>query len=167
MATLNRLKNESTKEPKSKKEPKPKKDLGPCCKICGKPISDPVSLKAGVGPLCRSRNMTKEQLAAKRQELTVEEPPAGWITVAEASNWCRSEGIPVSRLVRAFGGDRCDKPPVNPDFKLVYSGRSRWISPTFKKYRNLLEDQYLGQPKPERKKKAKKEGDVAKVKVSA
>lgn len=76
----------------------------------------------------RDDDWTEEQVKAKRAELTVEEVPEGWVKVAEVSNACREAGIPVSKFVRAFGGDRGMNPPAAPVFAFVYVGRTRYVS---------------------------------------
>lgn len=35
---------------------------GPACEACGRPLSDPESVKAGVGPVCRAHGHTRRQL---------------------------------------------------------------------------------------------------------
>lgn len=76
----------------------------------------------------RDDNWTEEEVKAKRASLTVEEAPDGWVKVSEVGNACREAGIPVSKLVRAFGGDRGMNPPAAPVFKFVYVGRTRYLS---------------------------------------
>ena len=78
----------------------------------------------------RDDEWTEEQVKARRAELTVEEAPPGWVKVADVSNACREAGIPVSKFVRAFGGDRGMKPPADPLFAFVYVGRTRYVSGT-------------------------------------
>lgn len=35
---------------------------GPACEACGRPLSDPESIKAGIGPICRAHGHTRRQL---------------------------------------------------------------------------------------------------------
>lgn len=77
----------------------------------------------------RNDDWTEEQVAAKKAELTVEAAPEGWIKLSEASDAMRANGIPVSKFVRAFGGDRGMNPPISPEFKFVYVGRTRYVPP--------------------------------------
>lgn len=35
---------------------------GPACEACGKPLSDPFSVKVGIGPVCRAAGHTRRQL---------------------------------------------------------------------------------------------------------
>ena len=39
------------------------------------------------------------------------------------------EGIPISRLVKAFGGDRTINGAMHPNFEPVYVGRARYVHP--------------------------------------
>ena len=77
----------------------------------------------------RNDEWTEEQVKAKRAQLTVAEVPAGWVKLADVSKACRENGIPVSKFVRAFGGDRGMLPPANPIFRFVYVGRTRYVAP--------------------------------------
>lgn len=77
----------------------------------------------------RNDEWTEEQVAARKTELTVEEAPKGWVKLAEVSNACREAEIPVSKLVRATGGDRCMNDPIDPLFTVVYVGRTRYMKP--------------------------------------
>lgn len=75
----------------------------------------------------RDDNWTEEQVKARRIELTVEEAPEGYVKVSEVGDACRAAGIPTSKLVRAFGGDRGMNPPSDPVFAFVYVGRTRYL----------------------------------------
>ena len=105
----------------------------------------------------RDDNWTEEDVKAKRASLTVEEAPDGWVKVSEVGDACREAGIPVSKLVRAFGGDRGMYPPAAPVFKFVYVGRTRYVSGECltKGMELLANPTFL---KTTRKKKAKAEG---------
>src|SRR3990167_2687089 len=76
----------------------------------------------------RNEAWTEEQVKAKRAQLTVAEVPAGWVKVADVGKVCRENGIPVSKFVRAFGGDRGMLEPAAPVFKFVYVGRTRYVA---------------------------------------
>lgn len=146
------------------KAKKPKYE-GPSCSVCGKPLTDPESVKHGIGPLCRAKGWTKEAVAAKMAILKKDEVPAGWVKLADVDRKLRLEGIPVARMVRAIGGDRGMEDPIRPEFQVVYVGRARYLDPFILTAEglNILRDKYLGQPKPEpkpRAKKAKKEGEA-------
>ena len=75
----------------------------------------------------RNDDWTEEQVKARRAELTREEAPEGYVKVSEVDAACRAAGIPVSKLVRAFGGDRGMSAPAHPLFAFVYVGRTRYL----------------------------------------
>lgn len=104
----------------------------------------------------RNDEWTEEEVKARRAELTVEEAPTGWIKVSEVGDACREQGIPVSKFVRAFGGDRGMLPPADPVFAFVYVGRTRYVSGECmtKGLKLLADPTFL---KTTRKKKAKAE----------
>ena len=77
----------------------------------------------------RNSDWTEEQVQARKAELTLTEVPEGWVKVSEVGAKCRVEGIPVSKFVRAFGGDRGMSPPVDPVFAFRYIGRTRYVAP--------------------------------------
>lgn len=135
------------------------KKEGPVCLVCNKPLTDPESIALGVGPLCRAKGWTKEAVAAKMAELKQEKVPEGWIKLAEVANLCRAEDIPVSRLVRAIGGDRAMEDPIDPIFQVIYVGRSRYLSPEAvgEKGLAIMRDKHLGVPQPVKEPKPKKE----------
>lgn len=77
----------------------------------------------------RDDEWTDEQVQARKEELTREEVPEGWVKLADVSNACREKTIAVSKLVRATGGDRCMNDPVDPIFTVIYVGRTRYMAP--------------------------------------
>lgn len=112
----------------------------------------------------RNDDWTEAEVKARRAELTVEEAPDGWVKISEVSNACREAGIPVSKFVRAFGGDRGMGAPADPVFTFVYVGRTRYVSgEVLTKGMKLLQDpEFL---KTTRKKKAKSgDGETGAVK---
>lgn len=106
----------------------------------------------------RNDDWTEEQVKARRAELTVEEIPNGWVKVSEVGDACRTAGIPVSKFVRAFGGDRGMTPPAHELFAFVYVGRTRYVSGKCltQGIKMLQDPAFL---KTTRKKKAKPEGE--------
>lgn len=80
----------------------------------------------------RNDTWTDEQVAARKAELTVAEVPTdehgAWVKMSEVHTAFNVAGIPVSRLVRATGGDRGMGEPVAPLWKIVYVGRDRYLS---------------------------------------
>jgi hypothetical protein len=77
----------------------------------------------------RNDQWTEEDVKAKKAALTLAEVPAGWVKLADVSTACRANGIPVSKFVRAFGGDRGMNAPIAPEFRFVYVGRTRYCPP--------------------------------------
>lgn len=157
---------DEVKDVKAEKAPKKQKYEGPSCSVCGKPLTDPESVKAGIGPLCRAKGWTKEKVAEKMATLKRDAVPEGWVKLADVDKQLRLLGIPVARMVRAIGGDRGMDDPVRPEFQVVYVGRARYLSPFIltPEGLNILSDKYLGRPAPEKKVRAKKEkaeGDTA------
>jgi hypothetical protein len=149
---------EVAKAEKVEKVKKPKYE-GPACSVCGKPLTDPESVKAGIGPLCRQKGWTKEKVAEKMATLKRDAVPEGWLKLADVDKQLRLKGIPVARMVRAIGGDRGMHDPISPEFQVIYVGRARYLAPFIltPEGLNILSDKYLGKPKPEAKPRAKKE----------
>lgn len=104
----------------------------------------------------RDDNWTEEQVKARRAELTVEEAPEGWVKVSEVALACREKKVPISKLVRAFGGDRGMNPVAAQIFQFVYVGRTRYMAGEVltQGLTMLANPEFL---KTVRKKKAKKE----------
>lgn len=102
--------------------------------------------------------LTEEQILEQRTKLTADEVPDGYVKLAEVSNACRAAGIPVSKLVRATGGDRAMNPPADPIFQVVYVGRTRYLPGDVmtKGLEMLGNAEFL---KTKRKRKAKEDGD--------
>jgi hypothetical protein len=104
----------------------------------------------------RNDKWTAEQVAARRAELTKDAAPEGWIKVSDMANLCREAGVPISKMVRAFGGDRGMDPVKDPVFQLIYVGRTRYLPPEAKtKGLELLKQE--GFAATERKPREKKE----------
>jgi hypothetical protein len=77
----------------------------------------------------RNETWTDEQVAARKAELSAEVAPEGWIKLSEVDKVCKVEKIPVSKLVRAIGGDRGMNPPLDPLFEVRFVGRTRYLHP--------------------------------------
>lgn len=76
----------------------------------------------------RKQEVTLEQAAEKRAELQLtDEELDSWIKLAKFSQECRARNIPVSRLVKATGGDRTMNPPINDRWQVRWHGRVRYI----------------------------------------
>jgi hypothetical protein len=105
----------------------------------------------------RNDEWTDEQVQARKAELTVEEIPEGWVKLADvAARYQLEDGVTVSRLVAATGGDRCMNDPIHPDYRVVYVGRTRYMPP--EALTSGLE-RMQGDPNYAKKKRAKKEKD--------
>jgi len=149
------------KPAKEKKPPKPKY-TGPACSVCGKPLTDPKSVEAGIGPLCRAKGWTKETVAAKMAVLMRKEVPAGWVKLADVAKMCEASEVPVARLVRAVGGDRGMEDPANAKWQVVYVGRTRYLDPfcITPEAMTFLGDKNLGKEPKVKAKKAETKADV-------
>jgi len=82
----------------------------------------------------RNDAWTDEMVAARLAELTVEKIPVTederpWVKMSEVDTAFKALGIPISRLVRATGGDRGMNPPASPLWQIVYVGHTRYLSP--------------------------------------
>jgi hypothetical protein len=101
------------------------------CQFCGKWIVKDENISAESGDYCRhlrgELGMDDAALAAHRASMTRPSVPEGWVKVAQVDRRCKKEGIPISALVKAFGGDRCIDPPLRPEFQIVYVGNARWM----------------------------------------
>lgn len=115
----------------------------------------------------RNDNWTDEQVQSRYEELAAEAIPQTddgrpWVKLAEVGDAFRMAGIPVSRLVRATGGDRGMNPPVNNLWQVVYVGRTRYLHPDVltEGIKAMQEDPTLATtPRKPREKKEKAEGD--------
>jgi hypothetical protein len=119
----------------------------------------------------RNPEWTEEQVAARKAALTVAEIPTGWVKVSEVGTAARTAGIPVSKLVRAFGGDRGMLEPTHQLFKFVYVGRTRYVSGqamtegiALLKDPNFMKTTRVRKPKAEKAEKAES-GPVAGAKA--
>lgn len=107
------------------------------CQYCGKFISNDDSIEHEAGGYChslREQGWDSVRLTEHRASMTVSEVPttkAGepWIKVAALDRKLKKMGVPISRMVRAMGGDRSIDPPLHPKFKPVYVGRARYLDP--------------------------------------
>jgi hypothetical protein len=56
-----------------------------------------------------------------------QKPGDDYTTIAQAGRLAREMGIPVSRLVKATGGDRCMFPPKAAMWKIYWYGNKRYL----------------------------------------
>lgn len=107
------------------------------CKYCGKRITAESALEHEAGSYChslREAGWTDERLQEHRRSMSADEVPVTedgrpYLKVAVLGKILRKEGIPVARLVRAFGGDRAIDPPLHEKFTPTYVGKARYVHP--------------------------------------
>ena len=108
------------------------------CQYCGKWIKADTWDEAMAGDYCHQlreeRGFDDASLAELRASMTVEDVPDSedgrpYVKVAVLNKICRREGIPISRMVNAFGKDRSIDGPMHPKFQIVFVGRARYLHP--------------------------------------
>jgi hypothetical protein len=104
------------------------------CLDCGKTLVRDVCVEREEGDLCahyreKYGEGMKEHFAAVKATISATEVPLNWIKVAALHKICERNGIPVSRMVNAFGKDRGLSEPLHPKFKPLYVGNARWLDP--------------------------------------
>jgi hypothetical protein len=95
------------------------KGLG-TCSICGKPLVK----GEGIGATCKAHQGKLRQTA---EEVAV--APEGWLRMSAVCRKAVEQGITISQVVNASGGDACTKPLLDPIFKVKYVGRGKWMNP--------------------------------------
>lgn len=118
------------KAPKVKKEP-----TGPVCSICNKPLTDPESVKRGVGPFCQNltdpekMKLLEETLASR----TVDKLPDGYVAIpavfkaVDELDLAAGTRVLHARLFAAIGGDHCAKAPWADCFAYLYLGNRKFV----------------------------------------
>lgn len=145
----------SKKAPAKKAEPEPvQTGASAHCRICGKPLTDPESIAAGIGAECARKGFTSEEIEARMEELELEELPADFISFQDALNACDALYIPRNRLLKAMGGNRGMDEPLSPEYQVRYYRGKRYLPKAVLKVLPKLKD-IVG--KPGRKPKAEKE----------
>lgn len=105
------------------------------CDRCGKWLNSEESIAAEEGHYCEQlyAKYTPEDLQAIRKARTRQTVPTtdgvAWVKTKLVHKACDKHGIPVSRLVRAFGGDRGTLPVLDARFEFVYVGKARYVDP--------------------------------------
>jgi hypothetical protein len=108
------------------------------CRYCGKWIKFDSWEEFEAGDYCHQlrdeKGYTEAALQAHRKAMSSDDVPVTedgreYVKIAKVHRTCVREGIPVSRLVRAFGGDRTLDGPMHPKFQPVYVGKARYIHP--------------------------------------
>ena len=108
------------------------------CQYCGKWIGAESFEEFMAGSYCHQlrdeQGWTEGALREHRANTSSTDVPlaaAGraYIKVAALDRLCKREGISISRLVKAFGGDRTINGALHPKFQPVYVGRARYLHP--------------------------------------
>jgi hypothetical protein len=108
------------------------------CQYCGKWIKFDSWEEFEAGDYCHQlreeKGFTDATLAEHRASMSADEVPVTsdgreYIKVASLDRMLKQKGIPVSRMVKAFGGDRTIDGPMHPKFQPVYVGRARYLHP--------------------------------------
>lgn len=108
------------------------------CQYCGKWIKAESFEEFMAGDYCHdlreNRGFDEAALAELRAGMSAEEVPVtkdgrDWIKVAVLDKRLKRLGIPISRMVKAFGKDRSVDGPMHPKFQVVYVGRARYLHP--------------------------------------
>jgi len=105
------------------------------CQYCGKWITKDDNIEQESGDYCRhlrENGLDTPELMGIRRDKTVTEVPSDefgeFMKTANLHRVCVKNEIPVSAMVRAFGGDRGLSQPLHPKFQYVYVGRARYVS---------------------------------------
>lgn len=137
------------------------------CKYCGKTLVREASQERGDGDRCEHVQNMGIDWAAHYQAQSVPVPPEGYIKVADAHKRLVELGFTISSFVKAFGGDRNLEPPVDPLFKCVYVGKTRWINGAILTPTGLLFLKPSSGRKPVRKAEKSDPSDIAELLASA
>lgn len=101
------------------------------CKYCGKSVRLDEEDGEERGDRCKhvreELGMDETALVELRKSMSAEVPPEGWIKVAVLDKVCKRQGVPVSRMVKAIGGDRGLEPPLNEKFRVLYVHGVRYV----------------------------------------
>lgn len=101
------------------------------CQWCGKFLVRDTSLEHEAGDRCYdlhvNRGLTTVDLQGQRKTQTLPEVPEGWVKTSVIHKMLEKRGIPVSRMVKAFGGDRGDGPLLDPRWEFHFIGNARYV----------------------------------------
>jgi len=99
------------------------------CTRCGRILSDPDSVAAGMGEICRghaglfSGNNLREHYAS----VSIEELPDDMIPISQLIKAAKAIGISKHRMVEVLGGDRALRKPLLPIFQIYYYKHYRYV----------------------------------------
>lgn len=108
------------------------------CRHCGKWIKADSFDAFQAGSYCHlirdEQGWTQSSILAHRMSMSSTDVPKAddgrpYVKVAAITRSLRKAGIPVSRLVRAFGNDRSLNGAMHPKFLPTYVGRVRYLHP--------------------------------------
>lgn len=91
------------------------------CVECGKPV---LKTHEGMGTTC-----FEHQGKMRRNATIAETVPTGWIRMSEVCRKAVEQGITVSAVVTAAGGDGAVDALLDPMFKVTYVGKGKWMDP--------------------------------------
>jgi hypothetical protein len=124
-------KSRKTAPPKNEKQRQQQSGGGqtnanPTCSRCGKPLSNPESVAAGIGPICEAhagKSMAHEFTIDAGSEYDTDK----WIPFTEGYNYVVSQGIPGNRLIKVTGGEGVIHEPFAKVFEPMYIGRKKYL----------------------------------------
>lgn len=118
------------------------------CPECGKPVMKPKD--GGLGATCY-----EHQGKLRRNASEASAVPEGWLRMSAVCRKAVEQGITISALVTAAGGDAAVDPLLDPVFKVVYVGRGKYMNPeVLTKGFNLLKAKKDAPKEPKAEKKA-------------
>lgn len=117
------------------------------------------------------KGLTAEQWNERLAALSKPSIPDGYVIMSEIVKAAKAEGIKVSRICSAMGGDRAMGEPWDPIFQVVYVGGRKYASSEIlqRGFQLLQDPEYHKTVRKGRPKKERLEGDEGgkKVKVKA
>lgn len=118
------------------------------CQVCGKPLS-PTS--GDIGATCKAHAGILRSHAD-----IVDKVPENWIRMSKVCQAAVEQGITISAVVNAAGGDAATKPVIDPVFRVAYVGRGKFMNPevltkgfAILKAKAVAKDAPKTSPKPE------------------
>lgn len=99
------------------------------CARCGRVISDPDSVAAGMGEICRGHSglFSGNNLREHYASVSIEELPDDMIPISQLIKAAKAIGISKHRMVEVLGGDRALRKPLLPIFQVHYYKHYRYV----------------------------------------